>query len=334
MTAVCQQQDITITAAPLANSPRARRRGSLSLKSFQLLASAPLIDIELAWQDWGDLDAPVAIVLGGISAGRDIGTWWSEQCGPERALNPQQLRLLSIDWIGGADASTGPVEGESFPAIDAQDQAHALLALLNHVGISKVALVVGASYGACVAQHLAALLGSRLGHLVAIGAAHRASPWALALRTLQRAGIAAATTTQQRDEALKRARQIAVLGYRTPDELEQRFGAVDAQAGVLAWLAGHGDRFAARFSAEAFLCLSGSLDAHRCEPASIRAASTVVAFDSDLIAPPRLLQEFAEQIAASARYVCIRSEYGHDAFLKEAGAVSSLLTTIVEGVSA
>lgn len=308
-----------------------RRRGVLGLKSFQLVGGDALAELELAWQDWGDAAAPVAIVLGGISAGRDIGGWWGEQCGAGRALDPQRLRLLSIDWIGGADASTGPRNGVDFPAIDSVDQAHALLALLNHFGISRVAVIVGASYGACVAQQLAALIGSRLGRLVCIGAAHRASPWALALRTLQRAGITAAVDAQGREEALKRARQIAVLGYRTPDEFEQRFGDVDAEHGVLGWLAGHGDRFAARFSAEAFLCLSASLDAHRCEPSAIAIATTVVAFDSDLIAPPRLLQDFATRIAGPVEFVNIASLYGHDAFLKEVGAVAAVLCHVAAG---
>lgn len=308
-----------------------RRRGVLALKSFQLVDGGELAELELAWQDWGDAAAPVAIVLGGISAGRDVGGWWGGQCGVGRALDPRQLRLLSIDWIGGADASTGPRDGVDFPAIDSLDQAHALLALLNHLGISRVAVVVGASYGACVAQHLAALLGSRLGRLVAIGAAHRASPWALALRTLQRAGIAAAADADGREQALKRARQIAVLGYRTPDELEQRFGDGDAEQGVLGWLAGHGDRFAARFSVEAFLCLSASLDAHRCEPGSIPVPATVVAFGSDLIAPPRLLQDFAARIAGPADFVNIPSLYGHDAFLKEVDAVAVVLGNAIAG---
>lgn len=335
MSAARHQHRIVATTSTASPRPLAlnttRRRGMLALKSFRLVGGEELGDLELAWQDWGEPSAPVAIVLGGISAGRDIGNWWGRQCGDGRALDPRHLRLLSIDWIGGADASTGPREGVDFPAIDSVDQAHALLALLNHLGISRVALVVGASYGACVAQHLVALLGSRLGQLVCIGAAHRASPWALALRTLQRAGISAAAGAQGRVDALKRARQIAVLGYRTPDELEQRFGDSDAEQGVLGWLAGHGDRFAARFCAEAFLCLSASLDAHHCEPASIAVPTSVIAFDSDLIAPPRLLQDFAARVAGPATFLTITSLYGHDAFLKEVDAVASVLGDCVAG---
>ncbi len=79
-------------------------RGVLQLHGFNLACGSQLTHGELAWQSWGPHNAPVVIVLGGISAGRDIGTWWPSQCGNGLALDPTFLRLVSIDWIGGADA--------------------------------------------------------------------------------------------------------------------------------------------------------------------------------------------------------------------------------------
>lgn len=301
------------------------QQGTLALRDFSLACGLRLAEAELAWQAWGPRNAPVTIVLGGISAGRNIGDWWAAQCGPGQALDPRQRRLISIDWLGGADASSGPTEGTSFAPIDSLDQAHALLILLNHLGIAQVDSIVGASYGGCVGQHLAALLGTRLRHLVVIGAAHRASPWALALRTLQRAGIEAATDAECRRQALVRARQLAVLGYRTPTELEYRFGEVDAPTGVLGWLAAHGERFARRFSAESFLCLSRSLDQHRCDPATIKARTTVVGITEDLLVPIALVREFVRGLGREARLVRISSPFGHDAFLKEEGEIAAIL---------
>jgi homoserine O-acetyltransferase len=298
--------------------------GVLQLPQFTL-ACGKVLQAELAWQSWGTNTSPVVVVLGGISAGRNLGSWWNEQCGVDRVLDPRQFRLISIDWLGGADASTGPAHGEAFPAIDSRDQANAILTLLNHLGIARICAVVGASYGACVAQHLAVLLGSRLDQLIVIGAAHRASPWALALRTLQRAGIVAATDSAAREDALHRARQIAVLGYRTPEELERRFGELTPDVGVLGWLDAHGARFVRRFPAESFLCLSASLDAHRCDPATIKVPTTVVGIAEDLLVPLALIEEFSRRLGGSSRFVVIESEFGHDAFLKEQGAIAKAL---------
>lgn len=300
-------------------------RGILHLHGFNLTCGAQLVDGELAWQSWGPQHAPVVIVLGGISAGRDIGQWWSSQCGQGLALDPSFLRLVSIDWIGGADASSGPRNDQEFHPIESVDQANALLLLLNHLGIAQVEAVVGASYGGCVAQHLAGLLGNRLKRLVVIGAAHRASPWALALRTLQRAGIESSTDKAGRLRALERARQLAVLGYRTPTELESRFGERDPATGVLGWLSAHGQRFSARFNASSFLCLSRSLDHHEFDPAQIQARTTVVAIAEDLLVPLSLAREFARRIGKHAELARISSPFGHDAFLKESGEISCVL---------
>jgi homoserine O-acetyltransferase/O-succinyltransferase len=300
-------------------------RGFLRLHGFSLACGLQLDGGVLAWQSWGPADAPVVIVLGGISSGRDLGRWWSAQCGPELALDPRCRRLISIDWIGGSDASTGPRNDEEFIPIDSLDQAHAILLLLNHLGIAQVEAVVGSSYGGCVGQHLASLLGSRLARLVVIGAAHRASPWALALRTLQRAGIESARSPGDRRNALARARQLAVLGYRTPTELESRFGETDPSSGVLGWLAAHGERFVSRFSASSFLCLSRSLDHHLCAPETIQAPTTIVAIIEDLLVPISLACDFVRQIGSHAELAKISSPFGHDAFLKEEGAIAHIL---------
>ncbi len=306
------------------------QRGILRLHGFSLACGLQLDNGVLGWQSWGPQHAPVAIVLGGISAGRDVGMWWAAQCGPDKALDPRHQRLISIDWIGGADASSGPRDDEDFLPIDSLDQAHAILLLLNHLGLAQIDAVVGSSYGGCVGQHLASLLGRRLNHLIVIGAAHRASPWALALRTLQRAGVESARTPQDRRSALARARQLAVLGYRTPTELECRFGESDPSSGVLGWLAAHGERFVSRFSAGSFLCLSRSLDHHQCEPESIRARTTVVAIVEDLLVPISLARDFANRIGAHAVVTTIFSPYGHDAFIKEEGTISSIIRSSLE----
>jgi homoserine O-acetyltransferase len=301
------------------------RRGALRLHGFKLACGLKLDGGVLAWQSWGPQDAPAVIVLGGISAGRDVGDWWAAQCGPGQALDPRYLRLISIDWIGGSDSSSGPRNDEDFVPVDSLDQAHAILLLLNHLGLAQVDAVIGSSYGGCVGQHLASLLGNRLARLIVIGAAHRASPWALALRTLQRAGIESARTAEDRRGALARARQLAVLGYRTPTELESRFGETDPSSGVLGWLAAHGERFVRRFSSASFLCLSRSLDHHQCEPKSIRAKTTVVAILEDLLVPVALARDFVSRIGGQAQLAAISSPYGHDAFIKEERAIAEVI---------
>src|SRR5262249_46127491 len=158
---------------------------------------------------------------------------------------------------GGCDESTGARSDrgsvdQEFPAISTADQARALLTLLNRLGVRRVHLLVGASYGGNVAQQLAALLGDRLRRLVLLSAAHRPAQFGLALRQIQRSILDLGADDPP---ALGLARQLAVLCYRTPEGVEQRFGDDPDSDGIGGWLRHHGDTFKARFDAAAYRCL-------------------------------------------------------------------------------
>src|SRR5512146_1306694 len=196
------------------------QHGVLDLpQPFRLESGEVLPNARLAWQCAGPADAPLIVALGGISAHRrpcsaEGKGWWESQCGAGKTLDTRRYRVLGIDWLGGCDESTGPRSrsnevpasrearqsltlpreagdgkgwGQDFPTISTADQARALLLLLNRLGVRRVHLLVGASYGGNVAQHLAALLGDRLRKLVLLSAAHRPAQFGLGLRHIQRA---------------------------------------------------------------------------------------------------------------------------------------------------
>ncbi len=248
-------------ATPATPAAVQAQQGELALpEPFVLESGAHLHNAKLAWQCVGPADAPLIVVLGGISAHRRACAryrqglrrgWWESQCGAGKTLDTDRYRVLGIDWLGGCDASTGPrsasQDEQDFPAISTADQARALLLLLNRLGVRRVHLLVGASYGGNVAQQLAALLGDRLRRLVLLSAAHRPAQFGLALRHVQRAildlgGDAASA------EALALARSLAVLGYRTAEGVEQRFdGSAQCAGGVTGWIDHHGEKFVAAF---------------------------------------------------------------------------------------
>ena len=345
------------------------REGVLDLPApFRLESGAVLDPARLAWQCVGPADAPLVVVLGGISAHRSVCRadgkgWWQEQCGAGRALDTSRYRVLGIDWLGGCDASTGPRPNEippsraarqslplpcaagegkgrgarlydtsraarrSFPAISTADQARALLALLNRLGVRRLHLLVGASYGGNVAQQLAALLGERLRRLVLLSAAHRPAQFGLALRHIQREILELGDNGSQ---ALELARALAVLCYRTPHGVDERFADGDDRGGVVGWLQHHGARFGQRFDTQAYRCLMHSLDTHGVDPAAIRAPTTLFAVREDLTVPLALLHEYARRAGAHCELVEISSPHGHDAFLKEETAVATLLRAALE----
>ena len=310
------------------------QRGTLELpQPFRLDSGHVLKDARLAWQCAGPADAPLVIALGGISAHRRTGSgdgpgWWEEQCGAGRTLDTRRFRVLGVDWLGGCDGST-PARGDAeFPVVSTADQARALLVLLNRLGVRRVHLLVGASYGGNVAQQLAALLGERLRRLVLLSAAHRPAQFGLALRQIQRSILDLGGESTQ---ALALARELAVLCYRTTEGVEQRFVQDDGRGGVVGWLQHHGAAFTARFDAAAYRCLGRSLDGHYIDPATIRVPTTLFAVREDLTVPLSLLHEYVARAGAACELVEISSPHGHDAFLKETAAVSAVLAAALEG---
>ena len=324
---------LNIPCAASAASAVQWHEGVLALpQPFVLESGACLADAKLAWTCVGADDAPVVVVLGGISAhrrplARDGKGWWESQCGAGKALDTNRYRILGVDWLGGCDASSGPLAGDDkpFPSISTADQARAVLYLLNRLGIRRVHLIVGASYGGNVAQHLAALLGDRLRHLLLLSAAHKAAQYGLALRHVQRAILDLGADSP---EALALARSLAVLGYRTAEGIETRFAGEAPDSahadGVLGWVGHHGRKFVRRFNTAAYRCLGESLDAHCLNPADVRVRTTVFAVREDLTVPLSLLREYRDRAAAPCEWVEISSNYGHDAFLKEESIVSAL----------
>jgi homoserine O-acetyltransferase/O-succinyltransferase len=323
------------------------QQGVLELpQPFRLESGEILEAARLAWQCVGPADGPLVVALGGISAHRrvccaDGKGWWESQCGAGKTLDTRRFRVLGIDWLGGCDQSSGPGGDGGFPDISTSDQARALLALLNRLGVRRVHLLVGASYGGNVAQQLAALLGDRLRRLVLLSAAHRPAQFGLGLRHIQRAILDLGNAGP---EALALARSLAVLCYRTTEGVEQRFAGqepkclegqgrpreADNADGIIGWLQHHGASFSRRFDGAAYRCLGRSLDGHQIDPAAVHVRTTLFAVREDLTVPLSLLHEYAALAGTQCELVEIASPHGHDAFLKEEAAVSRILATALE----
>jgi len=313
---------------------------------FALEHGAALPSLELAYEFIGagagarfDGDAadgaPVVIVQGGISAHPHAASsprdptpgWWSAQVGEGRALDPRRLRLLSLEFLGKRHDAV----------VTSGDQARATALLLDRLGIERVHAFVGASYGGMVALRFAELFPGRVERVVAISAADRSRVFATAWRALQRELLAAgrdgASATDERT-AVSLARAFALLSYRSPAGLEERFaGAARPDAeGVLrfpveSWLLEKGREFATRFDAGGYLRLSRAIDLHRADVSRIRAHTTLVGADPDLLVPFDQLEELSRRFTPAATLVRIPSRYGHDAFLKETAAIGAALAT-------
>jgi homoserine O-acetyltransferase len=289
--------------------------------------------VRIAWESLGRTDRPVVLVAGGISADRHVAAsdafpqpaWWDAQVGVGRALDPRDVRVLAIDWLGADGTLDAP--------IDPADQADAIACVLDALGIDALDAFVGASYGAMVGLQFAARHPARVRRLCAISGTHRAHPYASAWRALQRQALALGALQCDEADGLSLARQLALLSYRTPEEFDARFAAASVEDGRVRvgaedYLRHCGAKYVARTTPTAFVRLSESIDLQCVDPTDVRVHVDVVAVAQDRLVPLSDAYVLVERLP-EARLHVLQSQFGHDAFLKEDDAIARVLADVL-----
>lgn len=308
-----------------------RQRGSRRIE-LEPVYGKGRVNVEIHYLWCGAPNAPTVIVQGGISADRDVTTapgsecagWWQALVGEGCAVDLQRYRVLAINWLAPPDLGGAA-------SVSTADQADALAALVEVLGIGTVAAFIGASYGAMVGLAFAARHPKRLDRLVLLAGAHRAHPLSTALRSVQRAIVRMGQAGNQLEEALSLARQLAMTTYRGSEEFAHRFTAAPElredrfHFPVEDYLEHAGRRFAARFDAALFLALSESIDLHEVQPEAVGAPTTLIGFVSDRVVPLADLCDLQQRLGAPATLEVLASVYGHDGFLKETERLAPLL---------
>jgi homoserine O-acetyltransferase len=305
----------------------------VSSAPFALDHDVPLDELLVTYELHGPRGAPLVVVQGGVSADAHVAEsprdprpgWWSALVGPRRAVDSTRLRVLSLDFLGRRD-------DERF-VVSSGDQARATALLLDELDVERVHAFVGASYGGMVALRFAELFPGRVERLVAISAPDRPRVFATAWRALQRRVVELGSRAGVERDALVLARAMGMLSYRSAQEFEERFaeerGPSDVSSPVEEYLLARGRDFTRRFDAAAYARLSRAIDLHRADVARVSARTTLIAADPDLLVPPSQLEELASRFARPARFVRLRSRFGHDAFLKESATLAPLLAELL-----
>jgi homoserine O-acetyltransferase len=301
--------------------------------SFVLKRGGEIKDPHLFYHWEGQRDLPVVVVLGGISADCFVSGekgWWKDFVKPSGAIDTNSFSVLSFDYLGGNGKSFGPRNSQQKEVgIDTHDQAKALKELMGHLRISKLHAIVGSSYGGMVGLAFAGLYPDLVRQLFVVSASHRPNTRSLALRSIQRQIVRLSPTKKQ---GLAQARSLAMIGYRSVEELDRRFGRKKGKISekglhflVEDYLKAKGDEFSQKFHYQAFLNLSESIDFHFVDPSTIKVPSTFIGVDSDQLVFTKEMRELSKGIQAQSSFYEIKSLYGHDAFLKEVNSIGVLL---------
>jgi homoserine O-acetyltransferase/O-succinyltransferase len=340
-------------------------------------------DVRVAFETWGELapDGSNAVlvlhaltgdshVIGDASDGHPTSGWWAGVVGPGRAIDTDRWFVVAPNVLGGCQGTTGPASmaldgqpwGSRFPYLTVRDQVEAERRLSDVLGIGSWAAVVGGSMGGMRVLEWAVTHPDRVRGIapVAVGAA--ASADQIALQTIQlqairndpayRGGDYLRDGGPLPDAGLALARRLAHWTYRSPQELEARFGREPQQDedplggggrfAVASYLDHHGAKLVRRFDAHTYVILTESMNGHDVGRgrggiapalARFRGVAAVAGVATDRLYPIEQQHELARHLVGpDARATVVRSPYGHDSFLLETEAIGAVLRDLLARV--
>jgi len=378
-----------ISAAPpasgawrIGDDPGARRFAQLGAMDFERGGSLPAVTI--AYETWGELNAAgdnAVLVLhaltgdshltGPAGPGHATAGWWSGLVGAGQVLDPERWFIVAPNMLGGCQGSTGPASvapdgaewGSRFPFVTIRDQVHAQRVLTDALGIRSWAAVIGGSMGGMQVLEWAVTHPERVDRFAVLAAPPLSSADQIALNFVQSEAIRMdpafaggdyynAPDGEGPHHGLALARRMALLNYRSPTELDDRF-ARSWQSGinplggggrfaVESYLDFHGNKFTRRFDANSYLVLVDAMNSHDIGrdrdgvAAALRRATglgLVLGVDSDRLFPvpgQEVIAGLLPNSLSGAEPVVISSPFGHDAFLIEDALVGAELTRLLE----
>lgn len=333
---------------------------------FNLQRGGQLPGLRLAYETWGELNATrsnAVLVFTGLSPGAHAASsaadrepgWWEPIIGPGKAIDTQRYFVLCVNSLGSCHGSTGPASihphtGQpwrlSFPELTIDDMARATQRVTAALGITHLHAIVGPSMGGMTALAWIKAFPHSTDKLALISTACSATPFALAIRSLQREAIVTDRNFQDGqydddqwpDIGMRLARKLGMITYRSANEWATRFGRrkqdyfPSTQFGlrfeVESYLEQHARKFVGQFDPCCYLYLSRAMDwfdacdsdqtliqlFDRC----FTGHALVLGVDSDILFPLQQQRDLAGAIEATGSevsYQALSSDKGHDAFL-------------------
>jgi len=336
---------------------------------FPMKRGDALTDARLAYETWGTLRAArdnAIFILTGLSPGAHAASnpadpapgWWEEMLGPGKYIDTDRWFVVCANSLGSCKGSTGPASIDpatgkvyklDFPELALEDVANASYALVRHLGIERLACLIGNSMGGMSALgYLVLHPGSVRGH-ISISTAPQAQPFAIAIRSLQREAIRLDPNWNNGDygddhypeTGMSIARKLGVITYRSAMEWVGRFARIrldpeareeepfGAEFAVESYLVGHARKFVRSFDPNCYLYLSRAsdwFDIAEYGNGSVTSGlmripierALVIGVSTDILFPLSQQQEIADGLRAAGAavdFVPLNSPQGHDAFL-------------------
>ena len=344
--------------------------------ALPLQSGAQIRGYSLSYETYGQLNADrsnAVLICHALNASHHVAGvyadqpgnlgWWDNMIGPGKPVDTDRFFVIGVNNLGSCFGSTGPMHsnpdtgriyGADFPVVTVEDWVNAQARLLDALGISQLAAVMGGSLGGMQALSWTLQYPERVRHAVVIASAPNLTAENIAFNEVARRAIITDPDFHgghfyQHGVVPKRglriARMVGHITYLSDDVMNEKFGrelrtavsgnatgykysTQDIEFQIESYLRYQGDKFSEYFDANTYLLITRALDyfdparehGGDLSAALARAACKflLVSFSTDWRFSPARSREIVKALLDNRRdvsYAEIDAPHGHDAFL-------------------
>ena len=358
-------------------------------QALPLQGGGSLRDYHLSYETYGSLNAErnnAVLICHALNASHHVAGsyvgqaksegWWDNMIGPGKPVDTNRFFVIGVNNLGSCFGSTGPMHtnpdtgriyGADFPVVTVEDWVDAQARLVEALGITQLAAVMGGSLGGMQALSWSLRYPEKLRHAVVIASAPNLNAENIAFNEVARRAIATDPDFHGGHfyehgvvpkRGLRIARMLGHITYLSDDVMNTKFGRMLQSGDVLkystqeiefqieSYLRHQGDKFSEYFDANTYLLITRALDyfdpakahAHNLTQALARATAQflLVSFTTDWRFAPARSREMVQALVANQRdvsYAEIDAPHGHDAFLLDDPRYLSLVRAYFERIS-
>ncbi|MBS7776673.1 homoserine O-acetyltransferase [Acidovorax sp. CCYZU-2555] len=357
--------------------------------ALPLQGGASIHHYDLAYETYGELNAErsnAVLVCHALNASHHVAGvyadqpksegWWDNMIGPGKPVDTNRFFVIGVNNLGSCFGSTGPmhenpdtgrVYGADFPVVTVEDWVDAQARLLDRLGITRLAAVLGGSLGGMQALCWSLRHPERLAHAVVVASAPNLNAENIAFNEVARRAIVTDPDFHGGNfydhgvvprRGLRIARMIGHITYLSDDVMNQKFGrqlrdglelkysTQDIEFEIESYLRYQGDKFSDYFDANTYLLITRALDyfdparAHAGNLTQALAASQakylLVSFTTDWRFAPARSREIVKSLLENQRrvsYAEIDAPHGHDAFLLDDPRYLGVMRSYFESIA-
>jgi homoserine O-acetyltransferase len=358
-------------------------------QALPLRGGGRLRDYHLSYETYGRLNAErsnAVLICHALNASHHVAGryadqaksegWWDNMIGPGKPVDTNRFFVIGVNNLGSCFGSTGPMHtnpdtgriyGADFPVVTVEDWVDSQARLVEALGITQLAAVMGGSLGGMQALSWSLQYPDKMRHAVVIASAPNLNAENIAFNEVARRAIVTDPDFHGGHfyehgvvpkRGLRIARMLGHITYLSDDVMNTKFGRMlqsgdvlkystqDIEFQIESYLRHQGDKFSEYFDANTYLLITRALDyfdpakayEHNLTKAlaSAKAQFLLVSFTTDWRFAPARSREMVQALVANQRdvsYAEIDAPHGHDAFLLEDPRYLSLVRAYFERIS-